>query len=363
VATADALAVSAVEVSTLFADLSQASQLLLAVSGGPDSMALLHLAAQWRAARATGPGLVAATVDHGLRPESAAEAAAVTRFALGLGVPHRTLRWLGAKPQAGLQEAARDARYGLLAEAARQAGAGHVLTAHTLDDQAETVLFRLARGSGLAGLAGMARASPLDGLVLVRPFLGLPKARLIATLGAADIGFFEDPSNHDPRFTRVRLRELMPVLAAEGLDAARLVRLAQRLARADAALESATAEALGRLSVATPAVSDTVVVDAAGFSRLPVEVALRLLHRAITRMGTEGPVELAKLEALQDALSAAQFGGKRRFRRTLAGALVTLEVDRLTVSPAPRRRHAVAARVPSEPAGRSGARGPFTKSP
>jgi tRNA(Ile)-lysidine synthase len=338
VATADAAVVSAAEVSTLFADLNQATRLLLAVSGGPDSMAMLHLAAQWRAARDTGPDLMAATVDHGLRPESAGEAAAVKRFSLGLGVPHRTLLWIGAKPQTGLQEAARDARYGLLAEAARQAGASHLLTAHTLDDQAETVLFRLARGSGLAGLAGMARASPLDGLVLVRPFLVVPKGRLVATLCAAHIRFFDDPSNHDPRFTRVRLRELMPALAVEGLDAARLARLAQRLARADAALESATAEALARLSVGAPADADSVVIDAPGLSQLPGEVALRVLHRAITRKATEGAVELAKLEALLDALVAARSSGKHGFRRTLAGVLVTLELDRLTIAPAPPRR-------------------------
>lgn len=335
--TAEAAPVSAAEASALFADLAQASKLLLAVSGGPDSMALLHLAVRWRAARATGPALMSATVDHGLRPRSAAEAAAVKQFSLRVGVPHRTLRWRGAKPRTGLQEAARDARYRLLVEAARKAGSGHVLTAHTRDDQAETVLFRIARGSGLAGLAGMARATLLGELILVRPFLDLPKARLIATLRAAQIPFVDDPSNHDSSFTRVRLRELMPALAAEGLDSVRLARLARRLARADAALESAAAEALARLS--RPNDSDAVVVDAAGFSRLSVEVALRVLHHAITSKGHEGPVELAKLEALLDALQTAPSGEKHRFRRTLAGAMVTIEADRLAIAPAPPRRH------------------------
>jgi tRNA(Ile)-lysidine synthase len=248
------------------------------------------------------------------------------------------LCWLGPKPPTGLQEAARHARYRLLAEAAREAGAGHVLTAHTRDDQAETVLLRLARGSGLAGLAGMARASPLDGLVLVRPLLDLPKARLIATLQAAQIPFVDDASNHDPRFTRVRLRGLMPALAAEGLDSARLARLARRLARADAALEAATTEALVQVSVASPSASDGIVIDAAGFSRLPAEVALRVLHRVITRKAYEGPVELAKLEVLLDALEAARSGGPHRLRRTLAGAMVTLEAGRLVIASAPRRR-------------------------
>ncbi len=119
---------------------------------------------------------MAVTVDHGLRPEAAREAAAVKRLAKSLGVAHRTLRWRGKKPKSGLQEAARIARYRLLAETASRAGYAHILTAHTLDDQAETILFRLARGSGLVGLAGMAHASPLPvggrrALFLVRPLL------------------------------------------------------------------------------------------------------------------------------------------------------------------------------------------------
>ena len=123
--------------------------------------ALLLLAARWRVSLKAGPKLVAMTVDHGLRAESAREAKDVARLARRLKVPHRILRWTGRKPKTGVQAAARAARYRLLAEAAAAAGARHVLTAHTNDDQAETVLIRLARGSGLAGLAAMARMAPL----------------------------------------------------------------------------------------------------------------------------------------------------------------------------------------------------------
>src|SRR4051812_21710046 len=130
--------VSASEARELFADLADAPALVLAVSGGPDSTALLFLAARWRAARKNGPKLLAVTVDHGLRSESAGEARAVARLSKKLGVPHRTLRWLGKKPATGLQQAAREARYRLLEDAARKARAMHVLTAHTRDDQAET---------------------------------------------------------------------------------------------------------------------------------------------------------------------------------------------------------------------------------
>ena len=151
------------EASALFSGLEDLRGLVLAVSGGSDSTALLVIAARWAEGlekrRKQPPKLLAVTVDHGLRPESAREAAAVKRLARRLGVPHRTLHWRGEKPKTGLQEAARIARYRLLAEAAARAGYEHILTAHTLDDQAETVLFRLARGSGLTGLAGMAPAS------------------------------------------------------------------------------------------------------------------------------------------------------------------------------------------------------------
>jgi tRNA(Ile)-lysidine synthase len=157
----DAAPVSAAEAKTLFASLARAKALVLAVSGGPDSTALLVLAARWRAALKRGPKLVAVTVDHGLRPSSAAEARAVKRFSRSLGVSHRTLRWQGRKPETGLQQNARAARYRLLASVARSAKAGHILTAHTLDDQAETVLIRMSRGSGLTGLGAMAKVVPL----------------------------------------------------------------------------------------------------------------------------------------------------------------------------------------------------------
>ncbi|MBI4274480.1 MAG: tRNA lysidine(34) synthetase TilS, partial [Rhizobiales bacterium] len=141
------------EAGQLFSGLSEAPALLLAVSGGPDSTALLVLAARWRKLRKQGPKLHALTIDHGLRPESADEARAVAKFAKSLDVSHRTLRWTGRKPSSGLQEAARAMRYRLLAETARKIGTHHILTAHTLDDQAETIVLRMARGSGLTGLS------------------------------------------------------------------------------------------------------------------------------------------------------------------------------------------------------------------
>ncbi|MDB5598576.1 MAG: tRNA(Ile)-lysidine synthase [Xanthobacteraceae bacterium] len=321
----------------LFDDLSDIPCLLIAVSGGPDSTALLWLAARWRGRRKAGPKLVAVTVDHGLRPEGALEAKAVKRFATELGIEHRTLRWTGDKPKTGLQEAARDARYLLLARAARRAGARHVLTAHTLDDQAETVLFRLARGSGIAGLSGMARVVALGDLLLVRPLLALPKVRLLATLKTAGVTFAEDPSNRDPRFTRTRLRNVLPELAGEGLDAARFATFARRAARANRAIEMVTAVAAERL-IAAPAPSPgRIVIDAEGFETLPEEIALRLLGRVIDSVGDEGPAELGKLESLLDAITESLRPGGKMLRRTLAGALVTAGKGRFCVERAPPR--------------------------
>jgi tRNA(Ile)-lysidine synthase len=331
------LAISAAEADGLFATLVGEPALVLAVSGGPDSTALMWLAARWRRSRLMGPNLVAVTIDHGLRPESAREAAAVKRLARRLGIVHRTLRWHGPKPATGLQERARRERYRLLGAAARRAKARCVLTAHTIDDQAETVLIRMARGSGMTGLAGMAMVTPVDGFFLVRPLLEVPKARLLATLAAEQVAFAQDPSNRDPRFTRVRIRELMPALVAEGLSHIRLAVLARRLRRADAALEAMTDVAGACLAGGEWPRARPVVLDRAGFAQLPDEIALRLIGRAVAQVGDEGPVELAKLEALMVAVRAALMASGR-LRRTLAGAVVTV-ADALTIDRAPPRRY------------------------
>ncbi len=336
--TADA-AVTDGEASALFRGLEDLPGLVLAVSGGPDSMALLVLAARWAKRLKHAPKLIAVTIDHGLRPEAAREAAMVKRLARRLGVAHRTLHWRGKKPRTGLQEAARHARYTLLAQIATRARFAHILTAHTLDDQAETVLFRLARGSGLFGLTGMAHATPLPlngvrEIFLVRPLLHLPKARLIATLAAARIAYAEDPSNRDPRFTRARLRSLMPALAREGLDARGLARLAARLRRAESTIQVAVQAARSALAPLPWPQHGPIAFATAAFAGLPAEVGLRLLGAAVAHTGDEGPVELAKLESLYEALRQA----RSRLRRTLAGALITLDHDDLTVERAPARR-------------------------
>jgi tRNA(Ile)-lysidine synthase len=348
--------ISVQEAKQLFADWKALPAIVLVVSGGPDSVALMWLMARWRRALAGGPRLLAVTIDHGLRPEAAREARDVKRLARELGLEHRTLHWTGDKPTSAVPAAARAARYRLLGQAARAAGASHIFTAHTRDDQAETLLMRLLRGSGIAGLGAMARETGREGAVLARPFLTIPKRRLIATLERAKIAFADDPTNRDSAFTRPRLRALLPQLASEGGDARALARLAVRLARANAAID-VLVDGAERYLVASGHLTTrrepaATVIDAGHFAALPEEVRLRLLMRAINAFGHEGPAELGKVESLLATLDptlseqacgsgpkAARKSAGNGVKQTLAGALISLTEGSLRIEAAPIRRH------------------------
>lgn len=330
----------------LFRDWRKSPALVVAVSGGPDSMALLWLLARWRKSLKAGPKLVAVTIDHGLRKESGAEARMVKAFAATLSIDHLTMRWRGPKPTTGLPAAARGARYALLAKAAHRAGASHILTAHTRDDQAETVLMRMSRGSGLAGLAGMARETRLGRVMVARPLLDVPKSRLLASLAKAGIAFADDPTNRDPQFTRPRWRMLVPQLAEEGLGPQVLARLAARLARANAALEAVCDRGEHDLAEWHDETS-AYTVGLRAFGQLPAEIRLRLLQRLVDRVGHEGPAELGKSERLLARLDAAASARKSQpFAVTLAGAVIRLKRDRLWIAPAPLRRRKAGPGVP-----------------
>ena len=333
--------ISAARARAIFAPWKGVPAVVLAVSGGPDSVALMWLAARWRRAQRRGPRLIAVTVDHGLRKEAAREARDVKRLAGTLGLEHRTLRWQGTKPKTGVQAAARAARYRLLAQAARATGAMHVATAHTRDDQAETLLMRLLRGSGITGLSAMAAETERNGVRLTRPLLEISKAELIATLEAAGIAFADDPTNRDPAFTRPRLRALMPALEQEGADARMLARLASRLARANAAVE-VLADGAERYLTLNDRDAALGGYDARAFAALPEEIRLRLLKRAIDRCGHEGPAELGKVEALLAAIDQAMAQGQTRLKQTLAGAAISLSKGRILIQPAPPRRRRTA---------------------
>lgn len=296
----------------------------------------MHLLARWSAAR-SGPPLTIATVDHGLRPESADEARFVAREAAALGLPHRTLAWTGEKPGTGLQAAAREARYRLLVDLARVQGASHLVTAHTLDDQAETVLMRMARGSGLAGLAGMRAERDRDGVTHARPLLAYPKAALVNLCEREGWAFVTDPSNRSELFARVRWRRLMPDLAREGLTAERLARLAERAARADEALDAKATEALALAGAESE--GERLAFDGGHLAREPFEIALRMLSLALIRAGL--PLDSSRLHRLESCtrrLRAAVRDGEA-LRLTVAGALVHLDrAGRLVIRQEPPRR-------------------------
>jgi tRNA(Ile)-lysidine synthase len=316
----------------LFSNLSHATGILAAVSGGPDSMAMMHLLARWGLEHRI--PIFVATVDHGLRPEAAEEAAFVAREAGALSLLHRTLVWTGEKPKTGLQEAAREARYRLLIQYAREVGASHIVTAHTQDDQAETILMRLAKGSGLKGLAGMRREWNREGITHARPLLDWPKVALLDLCQTSGWRFVIDPSNADERFARVRWRKLMPLLAGEGLTASRLARLAERVAQADEALEIEAREAL---ESANPEAGEGVFsFQAACLADEPFEIGLRILAQALGRIDIEN-IRLQRLESCVERLRKA-IPARESLRLTIAGTL--LDLDRaglLRMRPEPPR--------------------------
>ena len=279
----------------------------VAVSGGADSMALLLLAAAWAEKR--GIALTAATVDHRLRAASTGEAKQVAAWCAARGIAHVTLVWRGVKPATNVQAEARTARYRLLGQWCRRHGVAHLLVAHHLEDQAETVLLRLGRGSGVDGLTGMGEVSTAEGVFLLRPLLTMPKARLVATLRAAKQEWIEDPSNANTAYQRVRVRQAMELLAPDGLAAQRIATTAERMRRVQATLVAATADLAAR---ALPFRAEGwCSVDLATLRAAPDELALRALRDGLRLVGGQPfPPRLERLEALLAALRAGQGEGR-----------------------------------------------------
>ncbi|MBL8709136.1 MAG: tRNA lysidine(34) synthetase TilS [Rhodospirillaceae bacterium] len=282
----------------------------LAVSGGSDSMALLLLLAHW--CRAQGGRLSALTVDHGLRAESREEAVQVGHWASAVGAAHRILDWSGPKPRTGIQAAARRARYDLLTAWCRTAGVLHLVLAHQQDDQRETVAMRAARGDGPEGngqgMAGMSAVVDRDGVRLLRPLLGVPRATLAAFLAARGQPWLDDPSNELTQFERIRWRR--GLLGALPEPAA--IRRAGELRRA---AEMAVADLLSRSVRIDPA--GFALVDPAFWHAAPAPVAQAALAQMLIMLGGgDYPPNRAALgRTLDRALSDGQFG-------TLGGCLI-----------------------------------------
>jgi len=286
--------------------------LAVAVSGGADSMALALLAHEW--ARARRGRVVALTVDHGLRPEARVEARSVARWMKRRGIAHRILVWRGARPSAGIQAAAREARYRLLGEACRREGALHLLLAHTRDDQAETVLLRLAAGSGPHGLAAMPPVQEIADHRLVRPLLGIPRARLRATLAARGQEWIEDPSNRDERFARIRVRRLLAQAPSGAAQAAAIASAADELGRFRARQERAIADLLARTVSVMP--EGSARLDPAPVAAASAEIGWRALAALLATIGGLGyPPRGEAVRKLHADLCAGCLGRGRTLAR------------------------------------------------
>lgn len=263
----------------------------VAVSGGPDSLALLLLAAE-----AFPETVEAATVDHGLRPESGAEAAFVRDLCTRRGIPHATLT---GPPVAGnVQSGARALRYALLDTWARERGLAFILTAHHQDDQAETLLMRLQRGAGLGGLAGIRPRAEIGGLTVLRPLLGWRRAALAEVVADAGLSPVDDPSNRDPRYDRARLRAQLA--ETDWLEPPALSRSAAALGEAEEALDW-TVEQL--IAERVEPARDGLSFDAAG---LPAELKRRALLRLLALLMPADPPRGEAVQRLLGSLDAGE---------------------------------------------------------
>ena len=301
----------------------------VAVSGGGDSVGLMHLLKGW-AAKTRRPKPVVLIVDHGLQDGSAADARKVAGWARKAGLKAHVLTAKGVRPKADIEAAARTARLSLLGEFARKAGLATIYLGHTRDDQAETFLLRLARGSGLDGLSAMRMLSDLPvpgigGVRLARPLLGLGRKELRDWLTARDISWLEDPMNSEDRFARTKIRNLAGALAAAGLHPERIAGAADHLARAREALDLVTDAVLAR---AVKPGNGVLLVDPVALAAAPRDVGLRALARLL--MNVSGAPYRPRFEALE-RLFDRMAGG------TLAGG-ATLSGCR--IGPAPRRHQA-----------------------
>ena len=315
----------------LFAAVAGEPAIGLAVSGGADSLALMLLAQRWAAGR-TAPKLFVYSVDNGLRPEAASEVAMVLQAAAALGLPARGLAWSGAKPATGLQEAARAARYRLMGAAMAEDGATVLLTAPHLQDQAETVLMRMAHGSGIEGLKGMTGMAEIEGVRVHRPLLGVEPRALRAVVEAAGLTPAEDPSNVDPHYERVRWRQALPQLAELGLDAGALALFAARMAEADGAIAQ----------VADGCFTEIVRLDGFGAARIELApfiglspaISTRLLGRVLNIVGgRQKPRALGQVERLRQTVAETGLAKAT----TVLGCVIRIKDGAIAVAREPGR--------------------------
>ncbi len=299
----------------------------IGVSGGPDSVALCALLSDYYAREAPDRTIYALTVDHALRPESAAEAEKVADLCADMpNVRHKVLKWQhDGDVNARIQESARHARYQIMEDEMRVNDVKHLFLGHHIGDQAETFLFRLAKGSGLDGLSCMQSIQPRDNMFLCRPLLGVPKEALVSFCDQRDLRYIEDPSNKSDDFARVRLRGAMQALEAEGLSAKRLGVTAARMARARGALDEIADKAFDNALRLQN--TKRIVFNFKELILNHKEVFLRVILKAmlISREKSTYSARMERVEALCDDLM-----GIEPFRkRTLGGVIFSREGDEL----------------------------------
>jgi len=308
-------------------DIDQQASYAVALSGGPDSMALAHLLIEW--AQAHQKKLYLLTVDHGLRPEAKAEAQMIAHWAASLEknfIHHEILTWAGEKPPTGIMEAARSARYHLMATYCHDHKINTLFIAHHQDDQAETFLIRLSKGSGLDGLAAMGTTRQYnDELILARPLLNVSKQEIIDYCTVQNLPTINDPSNQNSDYLRPRLRASMQVLEQEGLSAKRLAMTAKRMARARRALEEITQRTYAECLIDND--TQKTILDFDRLHQEPEEIGLRVLQMVLesARIDADYQVRMEKLEELFAAIWHQSSDFKPR---TLGGYVFSLKSDK-----------------------------------
>jgi tRNA(Ile)-lysidine synthase len=331
----------------------------VAVSGGGDSLALMLLLAEWAKAESK-PEPVVLTVDHGLRPDSKKDADHVQKLAAAAGLKAHTLVWKGTKPASDVEAEARTARYSLMGQWCAEHHIPALYVAHTLEDQAETFLLRLARGSGVDGLAGMQPVSPLPALEfreiqLVRPLLAFTRDALRDFLKQQKVPWSDDPMNAEPRFARARVRAAWPQLTELGLTPERISNAAEHLARARAALEELTNDFLRR---GARFGENSVALDPLRLKMLPREVGLRALAKALSQIsGEEYRPRFDSLERLFESIVGGTLGGGATLHRCIVAPARAGEqafgTATITISPESSRN----VKEPAAPAPRTTGKG------
>lgn len=287
-------------------------------------MALLALSRDWRDSH--GVTLLAATVDHGLRPESPAEASSVATCCADWQIPHRTLTLTHLTGNRNLAARAREARYDALSAWAHEIGAETVFLGHTLDDQAETVLMRLARGSGVEGLSGMPVEMHWNGTRFLRPLLNHRRTGLRTWLRERNIGWIEDPTNDDPAFDRVKARQALATLSPLGITAEGLAATADRMARQRQVLEAAANDLTAMASIQT---DSGIALDREALRSALPDTAMRVLAGALMKIGANPyRARFRSLEPLYQRILSAD-----NTTATLAGCLIRMEPERVLISP------------------------------